>query len=93
MKKLYALAYYYWYAVIGRNIDTPIWTNRKGELEAFIFNNKNAADMKVMSATMAGNDTEHTNGGRLHTVIVKPRKEKEPEWTPRRRWPIEFSLN
>ena len=93
MKKLFAVARYYWYAIIGRNIDSPIWTNRMGDHEAFIFNNKIAADMKVMSATMAGNDTEHTNGGRLHTVIVKPRKEKEPEWKPRRRYPIEFSLN
>ena len=94
MKTLFALAYYYWYAIVGRAIPTAIWSKKSGETEAFIFNNKDAANRKVMSATMAGHDTEHTNGGRLHTVIVKPgRPKEEPFYTPRRRWPIEFSLN
>lgn len=89
-----SLLYYYWYSMFGRNIESPIWSSRNGDKEAFIFNNKDAANRKVMSATLAGNDTEHTNGGRLHTVVVKPRKEpKEPAWTPRMKYPIEFSLN
>lgn len=87
MKLLLSLAYYYWYAIFGKNIKTPIWTSRDGDEEAFIFNNKEAADQKVMVATLDGHDTEYTNGGRLHTVVVKPGL-KPPPWKPRmRRYP------
>lgn len=93
MKKLWTLTRYYWYAIFGKNIDAPIWSSQTGEHESFIFNNKDAANRKVMSVTMAGFDTEHTNGGRLHTVVVRPREPKEPFWTPKHKYPIEFSLN